>query len=91
MLSESPATNGLALVRAGLACLLDVEPVRLPPPRGFLAMPLLATGLGLSVGAGLMFFLDPQRGSERRARLRGRLILLRGSGRRGLGETHVHA
>jgi hypothetical protein len=90
MLRESSETNGLALVRAGLACLLDVGRVHRPQPRGSLILPLVTTGLGVSVGAGLMFFLDPRRGSERRARLRDRLILLAGSGQRSVGETHVH-
>jgi hypothetical protein len=45
-----------------------------PGRRGSPTRPLLAAGIGLSMGAGLMYLLDPQEGPGRRARLRDRFM-----------------
>lgn len=50
--------------------------------RRSVALPLAVAGLGAAVGAGLMFFLDPERGAERRALLRDRLSCASDAARR---------
>lgn len=40
---------------------------------GSAALPLAIAGVGVTLGAGLMFFLDPEHGAERRASLRERV------------------
>jgi hypothetical protein len=44
-----------------------------PRRRRSLALPLALTGIGVTLGAGLMFFLDPRHGADRRALLGERL------------------